>query len=647
MTVIDEIKARVDIVDLVSETVKLRRSGKNYTGFCPFHDNRRTPAFAVFPDSGTWRCFGQCNEGGDIFKFVMKKEGWDFPEALEHLARRAGVQLEAPTKEKLEQDEQAARLADILEQAVHFYRHHLLQTGAGKPALEFLQRRGLTSSTIDTFELGYAPNDWEAATTFLAGKGIPLEGLLAAGLVSQRQEGGGHYDRFRNRIMFPIRDVQGRMAGFGARILDPDDVPKFLNSPQTRLFEKGHLLYGLNLARKSIRQQAQAVIVEGYMDVILLHQAGFTNTVSPMGTALTEDQLRQLKRFTRSIVLALDADAAGASATLRGLEVARQAMDRTVEIDAGAGGLFDARGLLSSETRLQADLRVTSLPPGMDPDEVVLRDPGEWKDILATAKPIVLHVMETLAAGRDLEDPKIKSEIAARVLPLVEDVPNQVEREGYRQRLARLLKVDERALVSSRPAPARPRRGRAATPENTPSPSPAQAAAALASGPANLSMMLEQHSLHLLLRQPDALYSLDRILQQAGLNRFSPDDFDLASHQSIARLLIMSLEQDELDPHQYLGREIPVFLQDIARQLLQPLPKGDPDGVDLVQDLARSIMRLRQVRISAGITQLHFLQEDLQQQGGGQLEGFQEMVLQYTKTLSRINQALGRPPWDA
>ena len=574
----------------------------------------------------------------------MKKEGWDFPEALEHLARRAGVQLEAPTKEKLEEDSEAERLREILEQAVQFYRHHLLQTNAGKPALEFLQRRGLTAATIDSFGLGYAPNDWEAASTYLSGKGIPLEDLLAGGLASQRSSGSGCYDRFRNRVMFPIRDGQGRMAGFGARILDPDDVPKFLNSPQTRLFDKGRLLYGLDLARKSIRQQGQAVIVEGYLDVILLHQAGFTNTVSPMGTALTEDQLRQVKRFTRSIVLALDADAAGAKATLRGLEVARQAMDRTVEIDAGAGGLFDARGLLSSESRLQADLRVTSLPPGMDPDEVVLRDPEEWKNILATAKPIVLHVMETLAEGRDLEDPKIKSEIAAQVLPLVEDVPNQVEREGYRQRLARLLKVDERALVSARVTSGGRRRRQAEEPARDKPLSPSQASAALASGPANLAMMLEQHTLHLLLRQPDVLYTLDRILQQAGLNRFSPEDFDLATHQSIARLLIKSLEQDELDPHQYLGDQVPESLQDITRQLLQPLPKGDPDGKDLVQDLARSVMRLRQVRITAGITQLHFIQEDLQQQGGDQLEGFQEMVLQYTKTLARINQALGRPP---
>ena len=243
------------------------------------------------------------------------------------------------------------------------------------------------------------------------------------------------------------------MTGFGACILNPDDVPKFLNSPQTPLFDKGRLLYGLDQACKPIRTQDQVVIVEGYLDVILLHQAGFTNTVSPMGTALTEDQVRMLKRFTRKIILALDADAAGEKATLRGLDVARQAMDHGDEV------AFDVRGLLHHEARLQADLRVTTLPPGMDPDEVVLRDPEEWKAIIAAAQPVVIHVMETLARGRNLDDPKVKSEVAAEVLPLIEDVPNPVERDAYRQRLARTLRVDERALTGALREPPRPPAG--------------------------------------------------------------------------------------------------------------------------------------------------------------------------------------------
>jgi DNA primase len=346
MTAIDEIKARLDILDIVSETVKLRHTGKNYTGFCPFHPNSRTPAFVVFPDSGTWRCFGQCNEGGDIFKYVMKREGWDFHQALEYLAQRAGVTLEPPTPEKQAEDEKFEHLQTLLEDAVTFYRHHLLNTPAGQNARAYLQKRGLKENTIEHFGLGYAPDAWDSLLRYFTGRGHSSENLLQAGLVTERQsENSGMYDRFRNRIMFPIRDFRGRMTGFGARILNPDDVPKFLNSPQTPVFDKGRLLYGLDLARKEIRQQDQAVIVEGYLDVIALHQEGFTNAVSPMGTALTEDQFRLLKRSTRRIILALDADAAGEKATLRGLEVARQALDHSSEL------VFDAFGLVRQEGR--------------------------------------------------------------------------------------------------------------------------------------------------------------------------------------------------------------------------------------------------------------------------------------------------------
>ncbi len=230
------------------------------------------------------------------------------------------------------------------------------------------------------------------------------------------------------------------MAGFGARVLDPNDIPKFINSPQTPVFDKGRLLYGLDRARKEIRTQDQAVIVEGYLDVIALHQAGFENAVSPMGTALTEHQLYLLKRHSRRIVLALDPDAAGSKATLRGLEIARQTMDHESE------PVFDARGLLRQEARLQADIRVATLPDGMDPDEVVNRDPAEWQHLVESSRPVVIHVMETLAADRDLDDPKAKNEIAAQVIPLIEDVPSPIERDTYRQRLARLLRVNERAL---------------------------------------------------------------------------------------------------------------------------------------------------------------------------------------------------------
>jgi DNA primase len=451
MTAIDEIKARLDIVDIVSENVQLRRSGKNFTGFCPFHANTRTPAFVVFQETGTWRCFGECNDGGDIFKYVMKKEGWDFPEALRELAQRAGVELTPHTPEQQAQYEEFDRLRELLEEAVTFYRHNLKNTSAGGAALNYLHQRGLTDEAIEAFGIGYAPKSWDATTDFFKSKGYNEQELIDAGMVSQR-DSGGIYDRFRHRTMIPIRDDRGRMSAFGARILDPDDVPKYLNSPQTDIFDKGRILFGLDKARRAIRSQDQVVIVEGYMGVLAPHQHEYTNVVATMGTALTENHLRLIKRFTRKIVLAMDSDAAGMKATMRGLEVARQTLDREAEVQ------FDARGLMRQEARLQADIRVTTLPPGMDPDDVINRDPKEWERLIAAAKPIVVHVMETLAADRDLEDPKTKTDIAGQVMPLIADIPSSIERDSYRQQLARLLRVDERSLAAPSPRDSHPGR---------------------------------------------------------------------------------------------------------------------------------------------------------------------------------------------
>ncbi len=632
MSVTDEIKSRIDIVELVSETVKLRRTGKNYSGFCPFHPNSRTPAFVIFPDSGTWRCFGQCNEGGDVFKFVMKKEGWDFATALKYLAQKAGVVLEPPTPEKQAEEEEHARLRALLEEAVNFYRHHLLNTGAGKEALAFLQRRGLQPATIETFGLGYAPDSYTAAVQYFSGKGYSQQELIDAGLVTERQGGGGVYDRFRHRVMFPIRNMAGHMAGFGARILRPDDIPKFLNSPQTPVFDKGRLLYGLDQARKPVRAQDQVVIVEGYLDVIVLHQAGFTNTVSPMGTALTEDQLRTLKRFTRRIVLALDADAAGEKATLRGLELARQAMDHADEL------VFDPRGLLRHEARLQADVRITTIPEGMDPDEVVLRDPEEWRKILEAAQPIVIHVMDTLARSRNVDDPKAKSEIAAQVLPLIEDVPNGVEREDYRQRLARLLRIDERALVGPGSGVLSQRR----RPRRSPGAPGAGAAAPLVSAQ-NKAFELEAYCLRLLLRQPDMLYLLDRSLQHAGLGRLSQQDFEHTDHNLLARLVFQSLEQEDDDPLQYVQRNITAALQALVEEYLKPFEKGEPTQERMREELLRCVLQLRSEHIYQGIDQLRFLQEDLQQQGEMSLGPYQELFIQYMQSRDKLDRALAQP----
>jgi DNA primase len=440
MDVTDEIKGRLDIVELVSEHVPLRKSGSSYSGFCPFHSNTRTPAFVVFPNTQTWRCFGACAEGGDIFSFVMKKQGWDFKETLRYLADQAGVQLAAPTpaeKEKLALED---KLGDLLEAAADYFHQLLLYAPQAEGVRRYVAERGLSEETLATFKIGYSLESWDACRNHFNAQGYGDERMQEAGLLTYNEEKGTRYDRFRNRLMIPIRDVNGRMAGFGARTLDPEGIPKYLNSPQTAVFDKSRLLYGLDLVKRQIREARQVIIVEGYMDVMQAWQAGFRNVIAQMGTALTEQQLRLVKRYTKRFVLALDADAAGASATLRSLEVARGVLDRETDVR------FDARGLVRNEGRLQAEIRIVTLPEGDDPDKIIRRDPALWSELIEQAKPVVAYVIDVATDGLDVDDPKAKSAAAQQVLPLINDVDDALEREHYRQMLARKLGVDERVL---------------------------------------------------------------------------------------------------------------------------------------------------------------------------------------------------------
>jgi DNA primase len=643
MSQIDEIKSRIDIVDLIGESVKLRRAGKNYSGLCPFH-NEKTPSFIVSPDRQTWRCFGQCNEGGDIFRFMMKKEGWDFKEALRFLAERAGVKLEAYKAEKPEEKEAHERLRGLLEEAVTFYRHHLT-TPAGKFALDYIHdKRHLTDTTIETFGLGYAPAGWDGAFKHFLARGYTEQELLDTGLIIVHADEGDSgapgrrrtFDRFRNRLMIPIRDENGRMAGFGARILDPQDFPKFMNSPETPLFSKSRLLYGLERARKPIRAADQAVIVEGYLDVIAVHQAGFENVVSPMGTALTEEQLRLLKRFSRRIVLALDPDAAGQKAVLSGLEAARQSLDHADELR------FDARGLLRHEARLQADLRVASMPDGLDPDEIVQRDPQQWQGLIENAQPVVIHVVQALSAGRDLEDAKIKSEIVGRVLPLIDDIPNPDERDSYKQWLARFLKLDERTVLGRNVQGAlggqpgmhnrRPRQKEPVPVHEEQAPSKAVAA------PGSPVQTKEAHLLGLLILRPDLLYRLDRALQETSLGRMTAEDFIYTDHQVLFRLVRQSLEQDMVEADHYLRQNLPLSLQNLVDELIAQAGQPDPLDDRLLEDMFRTVKVLRRHFEDETINQLRFLLQEMQGQSELQIS-YLTLVAQHSLARQMLDQA--------
>ena len=636
MSSVDEIKARLDIVDIVSETVNLRHSGKNYSGFCPFHTNTKTPAFAVFPDSQSWRCFGQCNEGGDLFNFVMKREGWDFPETLRFLADRAGVTLQEFTPEQQEQVEENERLREILSMAVTFFQHQLRNTSSGKAALEYLHKRKLTDETIDAFALGYAPDSWDALMNYMFSRQFSQEDLVNTGLVTERED-GGVYDRFRHRLVIPIRDHQGRMAGFGGRVLRPDDVPKYLNSPKTAVFDKGRLLYGLDMARREIRAQDQVVIVEGYLDVIGPYQAGFKNCVSPMGTALTEDQFRLIKRYSRKIILALDPDAAGQRATLRGLQIARESLEREGEV------LFDARGLMQVEGRLRADIRVTTLPDGLDPDEIALDDPDRWAQLIKDAKPVVIHVMETLARREDIDDPKAKEEIANQVLPLIEDVKGSVEREAYRQRLARLLKVDERALVRGFTGRVSHRRTSSRGTLRGSSYPQGDAGSPAIRDPISSHRHLERACIQALLSDPTLLHFIDRSFRQFELACVHPEDFTQADHREMFVYVQDALDQEAEDPLTFIQSRIPGEMIEVYGDLLPDetypdwrLQPNDPK----LESLMNMFIRLRRIRIDQGLDQLVFLQTQEADQSGEIEIDINRASLEYVQARAKLDQAL-------
>lgn len=655
MSVIDDIKSRLDLAELISETVKLRKSGRTLTGLCPFHAHKNnTPSFAVWPESGNWRCFGQCNEGGDAFKFIMKRDGVDFAEALRLLAQRAGVTLTPRGPAEQERDDNLDHLRRLLEDAVIYYHHLLKNAPAAQGARAHLAGRGLTDTAVEMFQLGYALESWDAGLKHFLGKGYAQQDLLDAGLIVVKEDDAKAFDRFRDRLMIPVRDDRGRMAGFQARALKPDAIPKFMNSPQTALFDKGRTLFGLDRARKPIRDAGAAIVVEGNLDVVAAHQAGFANVVSSQGTALTEHQMRLLKKHARRIILALDADEAGDAATLRGLSVAREALDREAEIR------FDPRGLVRTEGRLDADIRVLTLPAGQDPDDVIHRDPEQWRQLVEAAEPVVAYVIRVLTTGRDLDDPKVKTEIAATVLPLIDDVAQPIERDTYRQRLARVLRVDERELAVQRarpggratrrqaPAAVEPPPGDGETSAAAPSEAPAETGAGRPAG--QIVSKLEAYCLGALLRQPELVYKADRELQELGLPKLSTDDFVSVEHQLVFAALAAALEQVDQEPADYARAQLDPSLQPRLAQLLEaeaPPDAGLPvtAGVSAArasETLMTAILRLRKRAIGNFLRELRFLAEDAGEQGDARAEAYQPEISRQAQALAGVDRALAR-----
>ena len=621
MSKVDEVKSRLDIVDVISDYVELRKSGRNYSALCPFH-SEKTPSFFVFPETQTWHCFGACGEGGDVFTFIMKRENLSFGEALRLLARRAGVELEPLTPEQARAAAQRERLREVMSAAATYYHNQLLHSPAGEEARAYLRRRELTVETVERFQLGYAPDKWEALKGHLLGRGYALADLVAAGLVVEREDGSGSYDRFRHRLMIPIRDSRGQVIAFGGRVLREEDVPKYLNSPQTPIFDKSATLFGLDLARETIRRRDQAVIVEGYMDVLQAHQHGFTNVVASMGTSLTEDQLRSLTRLTTNLVLALDADAAGARATLRGLEMAREALGREMV------PVITPQGLVRYEGRLQVALHITILPQGQDPDDVIRTDPARWSQLVDAALPVLDYYFQALTADLDLGSPKGKAEAVRRLAPILNEIGDPVEREHYLQRLARMVRVDERTLAHQLAA-ARPRGRRPSAPpslEETPSPQE------------EFHFGAEEHCLACLIRSRPFLDRLNGQLVEIGTEPLSPADFSRVENQQLFQTLCQAEGaegmRERLDP----------FLRGYLDWLLEAASSyGDLPPDRLEKDILVTALRLRQESLRTRLTQLRFLQEDAQAEGRqGEVIEMGEAVARLQRELREVQRAFSR-----
>jgi DNA primase len=419
-------------VDVVGETVALKRAGSAFKGLCPFHAEK-TPSFIVSPDRESWHCFG-CGEGGDIFTFLMRRDGLDFREALARLAEKAGVELSERTAKE---DRRKRRLREALEGAIAWYREVLLQAHQAERARAYLEERGLSAETLERFAIGYAPNTWDALTRRLIGRGFSNEELIGAGLASASNR-GGVIDKFRGRIIIPIRDASGRAVGLGGRIMPGAEGPKYLNSPAGPLFDKSRTLFGIDLAKNAIRREKLAVIVEGYTDVMAAHQAGFANVVASLGTALTSGQIELATRYADGVALAYDVDLAGEAATQR--------------------GLLEELGPDQSVSRV----RVVRIPAGKDPDELIRTDPDAWRRAVAEAKPVIEYFIDRTSADVGLDSVAGKRELTGRVLALLKRVGDPIERNLYLQRLAQLVGVEERILAEAllrepvRRSPSRP-----------------------------------------------------------------------------------------------------------------------------------------------------------------------------------------------
>ena len=501
MSSIEEVKEKLDIVEVVGQHVPLTKAGRNFKAVCPFH-TEKTPSFFVFPDRQSWHCFGACGTGGDVFSFVMKEQRIEFGEALRLLADQTGVTLPSRGEDDTRKDERY-RLHTANETAARFFHDSLLKSPAGDTARCYLQGRGFVAATVAEFQLGYSPGDWEALKQHLAERGFTDREMIDAGLLVETDDGRTR-DRFHNRLMFPIHDARGRTTGFGARALD-DSMPKYTNSPQTLVFDKSGTVYAVDIAATTIRKQDRAVLVEGYMDTITAHQNGFKNVVAAMGTSVTERQVTILKRMTRNIVLALDADTAGTEAMLRCVEY---------------------------ENILDAEIRVILLPEGKDPDDFIRRNADQWPALVDAAVPAIDYAFERTLVELNLDTAADKSRASKELLPVIARIGDPIRRDHYLSKLANSTEIKYSVLEAALRGKTSPQGSRQSNKKTATTPQ-----APLLSSP------LEEYCLSLLLQHPELKEGDDPIL---------PDYFQNSQNREIflcwRQTLNLAVLTDAIDP---------------------------------------------------------------------------------------------------
>lgn len=556
---VSQVKDRIDVVDLVGSRVQLRQAGRNFKGLCPFH-NEKTPSFVVFPDSQSYHCFG-CGKSGDIFSFVMDTENLEFSDALTQLAERANVEIRSSAPKDPERDAHRDRLIDLNERAASFFSNVLWTSSAGEQARELLERRGVDRQTAEQFGLGFAPESWDALRNHLLRRGdVDESQLLEAGLQS-KNDSGRVYDRFRNRLMFPIRNRSGSTIGFGARALG-DEMPKYLNSPQTPIFNKSDTLYALDRAYDSIRRDRTLVVVEGYMDAIAAHQFGFGNVVASMGTALTSQQVSSIRRYVDRVFLALDADAAGQMATLRAIDSVRESFSDD------SAPVVESNSLIRFERALAAEVRIVLLEGGKDPDELIRADVESWNRALRNAIPLVEYVLKARLADVEPTPTARAHALREEVVPLLREIRDSAVLAQYVGLAARLLEYkdnDIRAALRTRNS----NDARTVQVHDRP----------VARDP-------ERHLFAILLRHPFVAAAHPDLMSSIEV-----DDLLDARHREILRVFL------EHPGEESIAEFLPESIAEYAEQLREEVPERKDWSPGLVQrDISQAILTLARNR---------------------------------------------------